>query len=100
MNSLTRNGKKELVQSRAYTSPASRIFADSALLHLKETEHIKVRLNGLQFHMQVLQDVLGNFLQLHKESSINIGKLRIEKGGIKKDASHLVNIILKEVNSI
>ncbi|KAG5577878.1 hypothetical protein H5410_058012 [Solanum commersonii] len=87
--------KKESVQSRA-----TRISVDSVALLLKEAEHIKVRLAGLESHMQVIQDTLGRVLQLHKDSSTNVGKLRLEVGGLKKDAIRSVNTILKEDNSI
>ncbi|KAH0658173.1 hypothetical protein KY289_026921 [Solanum tuberosum] len=81
--------EKESVQSRADTPRDTRISADSVVLLLKEAEHIKVRLDGLESHMQ-----------LHKDSSTDVGKLRLEVGGLKKDVIRSVNKILKEVNSI
>ncbi|KAH0723716.1 hypothetical protein KY289_006760 [Solanum tuberosum] len=92
--------KKESVHSRADTPKATRISADSVALLLKEAEHIKVRLAGLETHKQVLQDTLGRVLQLHKDSSTDVGKLRLEVGGLKKDVIRSVNTILKKVNSI
>lgn len=50
--------------------------------------------------MQVLQDTLGKVLQLHKDSSTDVGKLRLEVEGLKKEAIRSVITILKEVNSI
>ncbi|KAH0665500.1 hypothetical protein KY290_027732 [Solanum tuberosum] len=67
--------KKESVQSRADTPRATRISADSVVLLLKEAEHFK-------------------------DSSTDVGKLRLEVGGLKKDVIRSVNKILKEVNSI
>lgn len=67
---------------------------------LKEMEHIKVRLDGLESHMQVIKDILGRVPQLHKDSNIDVGKLRLEVGELKKEALRSVNKILKEVNSI
>ncbi|KAH0712803.1 hypothetical protein KY290_008378 [Solanum tuberosum] len=92
--------KKESVQSRADTPRAIRISADFSALLLKEAEHIKVRLAGLESHIQVIQDTLGGVLQLHKDSSTDVGKLRLELGGLKKDVIRSVNTILKELNSI
>ncbi|KAL3324405.1 hypothetical protein AABB24_038519 [Solanum stoloniferum] len=77
-----------------------RISADSVTLILKEAKHIKVRLVGLETHMQVLHDTLGMVLQLHKDSSTDVGKLCPEVGELKKDVIRSVNTILKEVNSI
>ncbi|KAH0745873.1 hypothetical protein KY285_007530 [Solanum tuberosum] len=85
------------VQQRADAPKATRISADSAS---KEADLIKVRLDGLETHMQVLQDTLGKVLQLHKDSNIDVGKLRLEVEGLKKEAICSVNTILKEVNSI
>ncbi|KAG5581745.1 hypothetical protein H5410_052372 [Solanum commersonii] len=70
---------------RADTPKATRISVDYVALFLKEAEHIKVRLVGLETHMQVLQDTLGKVLQLHKDSSTDVGKLCLEVGGLKKD---------------
>lgn len=67
--------KKQTVQSKAETPRVTRISADSTTLLFKEDENIKVRVDGLKSHMQVLQDIVGKVLQLHKDSSINIGKL-------------------------
>ncbi|KAG5631596.1 hypothetical protein H5410_003313 [Solanum commersonii] len=91
--------KKESVQSRADIPRATRISGDSAALLFKEAEHIKVRLAGLESHMHVIQDTLGMVLQLHKDSSIDVGKLRLNVRGLKKDDIRSVNKILKEVNS-
>ncbi|KAG5619627.1 hypothetical protein H5410_004845 [Solanum commersonii] len=74
--------KKESVQQRADAPKFTRISVDSTALLLKETDLIKV-----------LQDTLGKVLQLHKDSSTDVGKLRLE-------AIRSVNTILKEVNSI
>ncbi|KAH0752137.1 hypothetical protein KY285_005285 [Solanum tuberosum] len=90
----------DLSKYMADTPKATRISADSAALLLKEAEHIKVRLAGLETHKQVLQDTLGRVLQLHKDSSTDVGKLRLEVGGLKKDVIRSVNTILKKVNSI
>lgn len=75
-------------------------LTDSVALLFKEADLIKVRLDGLETHMQVLQDTLGKVLQLHKDSSTDVGKLRLEVEGLKKEAIRSVNTILKEVNSI
>ncbi|KAH0719077.1 hypothetical protein KY290_012743 [Solanum tuberosum] len=92
--------KKEFVQQRADAPKVTRISVDSAALLLKEADLIKVRLDGLESHMQVLQDTIGKVLQLHKDSSTDVGKLRLEVEGLKKQAIRYVNTILKEVNSI
>ena len=92
--------KKEFIQSRADTTRATRIFADTTVLLFKEAEHINLSLNALEFHMHVLHEALGKLLQLHKDSNIDIGNLHLEMGGLKKDASHSFNIILGEVNYI
>ncbi|KAG5595055.1 hypothetical protein H5410_036287 [Solanum commersonii] len=92
--------KKESGQQRADAPKVTRISADSAALLLQEADVIKVRLDGLESHMQVLQDTFGKVFQLHKDSSIDVGKLRLEIEGLKKQAIRSINTILKEVNSI
>ncbi|KAK4728754.1 hypothetical protein R3W88_021742 [Solanum pinnatisectum] len=89
--------RKESVQQRANAPKVTRISADLAALLLKEADLIKVRLDGLESHMQVLQDTHGKVLQLHKDSSTDV---RLEVEGLKKQAIRSVNTILKEVNSI
>ncbi|KAH0695828.1 hypothetical protein KY289_013310 [Solanum tuberosum] len=44
---------------------------------------------------KVLQDTLGKVLQLHKDSSTDVGKLRLEVEGLKKKAIRSINTILK-----
>ncbi|KAH0650273.1 hypothetical protein KY284_030185 [Solanum tuberosum] len=70
--------KKESVQQRADAPKVTRISADSVTLLLQEAELIK----------------------LHKDSSTDVGKLRLEIEGLKKQAIRSINTILKEVNSI
>lgn len=63
---------KESVQSRADTPWDTRISVDSAELLLKEAEHIRISLDGLESIMQILEDTIGKFLQLHKDSNTYI----------------------------
>ena len=92
--------QKKFVQSRAETPRDTRISVESTTLLLKEAAHIRISLDGLESYMQVLEDTLGKVLQLHKDSNIDIEKIHLEMGGLKKDASRYINTILKEVNSI
>lgn len=57
-------------------------------------------LDGLESHMQVLHDTLGRVLQLHKDSSTDVWKLRLVVGGLKKNSISSINTILKKVNFI
>uniref|UniRef100_M1DBF2 Uncharacterized protein n=1 Tax=Solanum tuberosum TaxID=4113 RepID=M1DBF2_SOLTU len=86
-----------MTRTRSMVSNQKAPISPSASL---EAEHIKVRLAGLESHMQVIQDTLGRVLQLHKDSSTDVGKLRLEVERLKKDVIRSVNTILKEINSI
>ena len=92
--------QKQSVQSRVDTPRATRFSADFLALLLQEAEQIKIIPDGLESYMKVLQKTLGKVLQLHKDSNIDIEKLQIEIGRLKKDDSCSINTIMKEVNSI
>ena len=46
--------KKESIKSRANTPQATRIFTEFVELLIKEAEQNKLRINGIECHMQVL----------------------------------------------
>ena len=69
--------KKESIHTRTETPQATHIFDCSTTLHIKKADHIKVKINGFNSHVQVIKDNYTRIiLKMLEYYGLNKGSLR------------------------
>ncbi|KAG5611897.1 hypothetical protein H5410_023178 [Solanum commersonii] len=92
--------KKESLQARAETPKATRVSVDSASVLLQEVGDIKTRLTSLESNVMVMQECLNKILQHSKDTSTDVGKIKLAVEDLKKEGVRTVNRLIKQVDSI
>lgn len=92
--------KKDSIKAKADAPKPTRIPADAVALLLKEVEEIKSHLTSLDSNMQGLPDIIEKVLQLSKDTSTEVGKLRLDADGLKREGISTVNKLIKQVGSM
>lgn len=92
--------KKGSVKVKVKQPRASKITADSAADLLKEESEIKERLSALEVGMQHMKEKLDKVLQLLKDTSTDVEKLRISMDSIQQEGIKTVNKLINRVDTL
>ncbi|KAL3332595.1 hypothetical protein AABB24_032924 [Solanum stoloniferum] len=80
--------KKDFVQEMADTAKPIKISAESAALLLKESDELKTRIL-VERGLETLHDTVEKVFRLQKDTSIDVGNLRISMTGLSRKVSQL-----------
>ncbi|KAH0738097.1 hypothetical protein KY290_036802 [Solanum tuberosum] len=72
----------------------------STTLLLQDIDELKICLLAVEHGLDTLQDVVENVFCIQKDTSTNVGKLRIAMTGIKQEGIFMVNRLIKQVDSL
>ncbi|KAH0712306.1 hypothetical protein KY289_008265 [Solanum tuberosum] len=92
--------KKDSIKERAETSKPTKISADSAALLLQDNDELKTRLLGVERGLETLHDAVEKVFRLQKDTTTDVGKLRIAMTRIKQEGISTVNKFTHQVDSL
>uniref|UniRef100_M1DDU3 Uncharacterized protein n=1 Tax=Solanum tuberosum TaxID=4113 RepID=M1DDU3_SOLTU len=92
--------KKDSFKARAETLKHTIFFADSTAILLQDNDELKTRLLTVERGLETLLDVVEKVFRLQKDTSTNVGKLRIAITGIKDEGISTVHRLIKQVGSL
>jgi len=90
--------KKVSVKARAKTSKPTKISTDSASVLMQDNDELKTRFFGVERGLETLHDVVEKVFLLQKDTTTDVGKLRIAMTGIKQEGISTVNKLIRQVD--
>ncbi|KAH0693504.1 hypothetical protein KY285_020601 [Solanum tuberosum] len=91
--------KKDSVQERVDTAKPTKISVESAALLLKESDELKTRILDVERGLETLHDAVEKVFRLQKDTSTDVGKLRVSMTGIKQEGISTVSKLIRQVDS-
>ncbi|KAL3352282.1 hypothetical protein AABB24_020367 [Solanum stoloniferum] len=92
--------KKDSVQEKTDIVRPTKISAESATLLLQDSDELKTRILVVERGPKTLHDVVEKVFRLQKDTSTDVGKLRITMTGIKQGGIPTFNKLIKQVDSL
>lgn len=81
--------KKEFVKAQTESVKVTRISTDSVTQLFKDAKDIKAQLFVVENVIKVIQKDVEKILHIYKDTSTDVGKLLIDRDGLKKEWSPL-----------
>uniref|UniRef100_M0ZUX8 Uncharacterized protein n=1 Tax=Solanum tuberosum TaxID=4113 RepID=M0ZUX8_SOLTU len=90
--------KKDSVKARAKTSIPTKISTDLASLLIQDNDELKTRFFRVERGLETLHDVVEKIFRVQKDTTTDVGKLRIAMTGIKQEGISTVNKLIRQVD--
>ncbi|KAF3621956.1 hypothetical protein FXO38_31583 [Capsicum annuum] len=92
--------KKETSKSQLDIPKVRKSMSNSMFFYAKEIEELKDRITATKEGIVSLQELISKLLQLSKETSIKIGKVRLSLDYFKQEGVKLLNRMFAHVETI
>ncbi|KAK4718095.1 hypothetical protein R3W88_016433 [Solanum pinnatisectum] len=92
--------KKDSVKARAETIKPTKISAESAALLMQNHDELKICLLAVECGLETLHDAVEKVFRQQKDTSTNMGKLRIAMTKIKQEGITTFSKLIQQIDSL
>lgn len=92
--------KKDSVQECVDAAKHTKISAESAALLFQDSDELKTRILAVERGLKTLHDAVEKVFRLQKDTSTDVGKIRIAMKGIKHKGIATGNKLIRKVDSL